>query len=68
MQNIKVKGHSVQKIEWIQTDRQMGGSCITTLANAVGKENVLMLSEFVQTLVVYCILQSAYGITEEQFQ
>ena len=37
MQNIKVNGHTVQKLEWKQTDgRTDGGDCITSLANAVG--------------------------------
>jgi len=30
----KVKGHSVQKLEWKQT---YGGACITSRANAVSK-------------------------------
>jgi len=34
--SIKVKGHSVQKLEWKQMDGRMdGGDCITSCANAV---------------------------------
>jgi len=37
MQEMKVKDHSVQKLQWKQTDRQTdGGDCITSRANAVG--------------------------------
>jgi len=37
MQNVWIKGHAVQKLEWKQTDGQTdGGDCITPRANAVG--------------------------------
>ena len=37
MQKFKVKGQSVPKIEWKQTD---GGDCITFHANAVGNKKL----------------------------
>jgi len=37
MQKVKVKGHTVQKLEWKKTD---GGNCIISYANAVGKHNI----------------------------
>ena len=38
MQQFKVNGQSVPKVEWKQTDGQTdGGDCITSHANAVGK-------------------------------
>jgi len=40
MQKITIKGHSVQKLEWKQTDgRTGGGDCITSRANAVDNKN-----------------------------
>jgi len=40
MQKVKVKGQSVQKIEWKWTDGWMdGGDCITSYANAVSNNN-----------------------------
>jgi len=37
MQKIEVKGHSVQKLEWKQIDKQTDeGDCITSHTNAVG--------------------------------
>jgi len=38
MQQVKVKGHSVQKSEWKQTDRD---NCITSCANVVGNNSYL---------------------------
>ena len=42
-QKVKVKGHSVQKLEWKQTDEQRdgrtdGGDNITCLTKVVGKK------------------------------
>jgi len=46
MQKVRVKGHSVLKLEWKQTDVQTdGGDCVTRLANAVGKNSCLCLTE-----------------------
>ena len=39
MQQFKVNGQSVPKIEWKQTD---GGDCITSVANAVSEQLKLM--------------------------
>jgi len=36
MQKVKIKGHSVQKLEWKTDRRTDGGNCITSRANAVG--------------------------------
>jgi len=41
MQNVKVKGQSVQKLEWKRMDRRAdGGDCITRLTNEVGKYSI----------------------------
>ena len=45
MQNFKINGESVPKIEWKQTDGQTyeltdGGDCITSHANAVGNKKL----------------------------
>ena len=44
VQKVMVKDHSVQKLEWKQTDGQIdgqtdGGDCITSHSNEVGKNN-----------------------------
>ena len=47
MQNFKVNGQSVPKIEWKQTDGQTdGGDCITTHANAVGDKKGKPVTDF----------------------
>ena len=45
MQNVKVSDQSVPKTEWKQTKGQTdGGECITSLANAVGKNECVCIA------------------------
>jgi len=56
MQKVKVKNHSVQEIEWKQTDRQMDGRTdgrTEAIANALGKYSrcLVYIPQYAVTLV-----------------
>jgi len=61
---VKVKDHSVQKLEWKRTDRRMDrGDCITsrTIMRSVINQSIKLLFQATRPINIHCTHNKKFG-------